>query len=37
MRDPQMPREMIEAFHTLSRRRLERFANDGRAVGNGAW
>jgi len=33
MRDPQMPREMVEAMRTLSQRRLERFANDGRAVG----
>ena len=34
MRDPQMPPEMVEAFRTLSQRRLERFANDGRAVGD---
>jgi hypothetical protein len=33
MRDPQMPPEMVEAMRTLSQRRLERFANDGRAVG----
>jgi hypothetical protein len=33
MRDPQMPPEMVEARRTLSQRRLERFANDGRAVG----
>src|SRR2546425_13065121 len=29
-----MPPEMVEAFRTLSQRRLERFANDGRAVGD---
>jgi len=28
-----MPPEMVEAFRTLSQRWLERFANDGRAVG----
>ncbi|MEO8836195.1 MAG: hypothetical protein ABI364_05610 [Caldimonas sp.] len=33
MRDPQMPSEMVEALRTLSQRRLERFANDARAVG----
>src|SRR5689334_21210928 len=32
MRDPQMPPEMVEAMRTLSQRRLERFASDGRAV-----
>ena len=34
MRDPQMPPEMVEAMRTLSQRRLERFASDGRAVGD---
>ena len=33
MRDPQVPPEMVEAVRTLSQRRLERFASDGRAVG----
>ena len=33
MQDPQMPPEMVEAMRTLSQRRLERFASDGRAVG----
>jgi hypothetical protein len=33
MRDPQMPPEMVQAFRRLSQRRLEQFANDGRAVG----
>ena len=33
MRDPQVPPEMVEAVRTLSQRRLERFADDGRAVG----
>lgn len=33
MRDPQMPPEMVQAFGTLSQRRLEQFANDARAVG----
>ena len=33
MQDPQIPPEMVDAMRTLSQRRLERFANDGRAVG----
>jgi|GEM_PF-4366186 len=33
MRDPRMPPEMVDAMRTLSQRRLELFANDGRAVG----
>ncbi|HEY2926003.1 hypothetical protein [Piscinibacter sp.] len=33
MHDPQIPPEMVDAMRTLSQRRLERFANDGRAVG----
>ncbi|MCW5657107.1 MAG: hypothetical protein KIT60_05355 [Burkholderiaceae bacterium] len=33
MCDPEMPPEMVQAFRTLSQRRLEQFANDGRAVG----
>jgi hypothetical protein len=36
MQDPQIPPEMVDAFRTLSQRRLERFANDGRAVGEGS-
>jgi len=33
MRDPQMPPDMVDAMRALSQRRLERFASDGRAVG----
>ena len=33
IRDPQMPAELVEAIRMLSQRRLERFATDGRAVG----
>lgn len=33
MRDPQLPPDMVNAIRTLSQRRLELFADDGRAVG----
>jgi hypothetical protein len=33
MSDPQMPPGMVDAIRVLSQRRLEQFANDGRAVG----
>jgi hypothetical protein len=33
LQDPQLPAPMVEVFKALSQRRAERFATDGRAVG----